>query len=120
MYLYYIYFTMIYYSSLIIPIDIERLRMTSMSLRSPEQQKAAEDTAKFWRENVGRSKALGPPDTKLFASGLSALTAQPKSHPQWYTMKAEWEEKVKAAQDDLVSLLQARRYRTIGLFIDFI
>ena len=47
--------------------------MTSMSLRSPEQQKAAEDTAKFSRENVGRSKALGPPDTKLFASGLSAL-----------------------------------------------
>ena len=49
--------------------------MTSMSLRSPAQQKAAEDTAKFSRENVGRSKALGPPDTKLFASGVSALIA---------------------------------------------
>ena len=91
-------------------IDIECLRMTSMTLRSPEQQKAVEDTAKFSRENVGRSKALGPPDTKLFASGLLALTAQLKSHPQWYTMKAGWEEKVKGAQQDLVSLLQAGRY----------
>ncbi len=35
-----------------------------------------------------RKPQLGPPDTRLFATGLATLTSQlPKSHPAWYTMK---------------------------------
>lgn len=53
-----------------------------------------------WRENAGKKSQLGPPDTQLFASGLATLTSKRKSHPQWLTMKAEWEEKVRAQCQD--------------------
>ncbi|CAJ1358123.1 unnamed protein product [Effrenium voratum] len=41
-------------------------------------------------------RGKGPPDTKLFASGLGAL----HSKPGWAAMKAEWEAKLRAAHQE--------------------
>eukprot|EP00434_Breviolum_minutum_P033254 symbB.v1.2.029426.t1/scaffold3153.1/size62324/5 len=72
---------------------------TTLYLR--ENAAGREFTTASWRENAKKKPQVGPPDTRLFATGLATLTSQlPKSHPAWYTMKAEWEQKVRAAHED--------------------
>lgn len=80
--------------------DSEESPGTTLYLR--ENNASREFASASWRENAKKKHQLGPPDTQLFASGLATLTSQlpQKSHPTWITMKAEWEQRVRAAHED--------------------